>query len=98
MRAGGDQDVKYDLATIDSNNYLLFGLGRHACAGRFFAATVLKIVIATVLLRYDVTLPDGVAERPKNKVFSGVIVPDDRARLTFTKRDNVKLPDIYFNL
>ncbi|GLB35207.1 putative cytochrome p450 [Lyophyllum shimeji] len=92
MRTAGDQDVKYDLATIDSNNYLLFGLGRHACAGRFFAAAVLKLVIATILLKYDVTLPEGVGKRPKNKVFSGVIVPADRARVKFTKRDSVKLP------
>ncbi|KAJ7490125.1 cytochrome P450 [Mycena galericulata] len=78
--------VKHNLATIDSNNYLLFGLGRHACAGRFFAATTLKIIVATVLLQYHVTLADSAIGLPKNRILSGVILPDSAAKLKFIKR------------
>lgn len=37
-------------------DYLVWGYGRHACSGRFFAALVLKLVLAHVVLRYDVKL------------------------------------------
>ncbi|KAJ6544721.1 cytochrome P450 [Mycena sp. CBHHK59/15] len=80
------QNDAHHLATIDSNNYLLFGLGRHACAGRFFAAITLKIFIATVLLQYHVAFENPHIGRPRNQVFSGVILPDGRAKLKFIKR------------
>lgn len=33
--------------------HLLFGLGRHACPGRFFAANEIKILLSHLLLLYD---------------------------------------------
>ncbi|KAI0414253.1 putative cytochrome P450 [Xylaria grammica] len=36
-----------------SPDFLVFGLGRHACPGRFFAAVELKIILAHMLLMYD---------------------------------------------
>ncbi|KAF5851676.1 hypothetical protein GGP41_000454 [Bipolaris sorokiniana] len=38
---------------------LNFGYGRHACPGRFFAANEIKMVLARMLLQYDVKMPDG---------------------------------------
>jgi cytochrome P450 len=46
-----------------SREYLVFGFGRHACPGRFFATTLIKITIATLLLRYDLRNGDGSKER-----------------------------------
>ncbi|KAJ7445668.1 cytochrome P450, partial [Mycena latifolia] len=34
--------------------HLVFGHGKHACPGRFFAATELKTILAHVVLTYDV--------------------------------------------
>lgn len=85
LRAGESSDSKYGFATIDPN-YLPFSAGRHACAGRFFAAMELKIMVAHILLRYDVSLPPGATSRPKNIIFNGAIVPDPKAHLILTPR------------
>lgn len=41
-----------------SNNHLGFGHGMHACPGRFFAATTAKVLLAHVVLKYDLKLLD----------------------------------------
>ncbi|TFK44689.1 cytochrome P450 [Crucibulum laeve] len=78
-------DAKYGFATVD-NHYLPFGAGRHACAGRFFAAMELKIMLAHILLKYDVSFPPGANGRPKNMVFNGAVVPDPKAHMIFSLR------------
>ncbi|KAL4884276.1 cytochrome P450 [Aspergillus karnatakaensis] len=45
-----------------SNNHLGFGHGMHACPGRFFAATTAKVLIAHVVMKYDLKLLEG--QRP----------------------------------
>lgn len=49
-----------------SASSLTFGYGKHACPGRFFAANEIKMILATILLHYDIKLPDGVTERYPN--------------------------------
>lgn len=39
-------------ATVD-DTFLSFGLGKHACPGRFFALNELKMAIAHMVLHYD---------------------------------------------
>ncbi|KAG5651165.1 hypothetical protein H0H81_009629 [Sphagnurus paluster] len=81
----GSISSKYGFATLD-NNYLPFGAGRHACAGRFFAAMELKIMLAHILLKYDISFPPGVSSRPANAQFNGAIIPDTKAQMLFTRR------------
>lgn len=100
---------KNAFATVDSH-LVFFGAGRHACAGRFFAAvsvslvtwifeyqlklqcgalelqTELKMMLAHILLNYDISLPLGVLKRPRNISFDGAVVPDPKAELVFTER------------
>ncbi|KAF2764026.1 cytochrome P450 [Teratosphaeria nubilosa] len=45
---------------------LAFGQGKQACPGRFFAGAQIKVVIANILLNYDISFPAGQTERPKN--------------------------------
>jgi len=90
LREKEGTDVKYGFGTVDSN-YLLFGAGRHACAGRFFAAMELKIMLSHVLLNYDITLPPGIKQRASNFIFNGAIVPDPKAQLVFIPRSRDKL-------
>ncbi|EED83304.1 predicted protein [Postia placenta Mad-698-R] len=52
---------------------IAFGLGRHACPGRFFAVHEMKIALSLILKRYSVTFPDGVK-------------PTDGSPLLFTPR------------
>ncbi|KZL82211.1 cytochrome p450 [Colletotrichum incanum] len=55
---------------------LNFGYGRHACPGRFFAVNEIKMIMATLLLKYDLMNPDGSRERHSNLVSGAMIYPD----------------------
>ncbi|KAI5776737.1 cytochrome P450 [Geopyxis carbonaria] len=44
-----------------SARFFSFALGRHACPGRFFAAMELKIMLAHVLMNYDLKLKEAEA-------------------------------------
>ncbi|KAI9035948.1 cytochrome P450 [Aspergillus affinis] len=51
--------MSYDFASkfvSPSPEHLGFGLGRHVCPGRFFAATEIKIILCHILLRYKIQL------------------------------------------
>ena len=39
--------------------HLGFGLGSHACPGRFFAVNEIKILLGHILLKYDIKLQEG---------------------------------------
>ncbi|KAJ6567533.1 cytochrome P450 [Mycena sp. CBHHK59/15] len=66
-------------------DHLVFGHGRHACPGRFFAATELKAMLAHVLLNYDVKAEtEGV--RPLDDDFGMMSMPNPRANIMIRKR------------
>lgn len=46
---------------------LTFGYGRHACPGRFFAANEIKMIVAVLLMNYEIKNPPGMTERHPNK-------------------------------
>ena len=71
----------------DSRN-MAFGYGKYACPGRFYASNEMKLVLAHLLLRYDIKLPDGHG-RPKNFTFDSDMFPDPRARLLIKRREIV---------
>ncbi|KAH9829922.1 cytochrome P450, partial [Rhodofomes roseus] len=62
-----------------------FGHGRHACPGRFFAADELKIMLACVVMRYDVKFREE-GKRPDNEWFAYVCYPAQDAQVLFRKR------------
>ncbi|KAJ5019546.1 Isoflavone reductase-like protein P3 [Colletotrichum sp. SAR 10_99] len=45
---------------------LNFGFGRHVCPGRFFASVEIKMIVAIILLNFDILLAEGETERYKN--------------------------------
>jgi cytochrome P450 len=55
---------KQNSLSMPSDVFLAWGHGRHACPGRFFAAHLMKIMLAHVLVNYDVT-----AEGPRPEGF-----------------------------
>jgi cytochrome P450 len=80
----GNPNKKFDIVSINEN-YLPFGYGRHACPGRFFAACKLKLMLAHVVLNYDLKLEnEGV--RPPNKVIVTNYLPNPTAEVLFRKR------------
>ncbi|KHN94005.1 P450 monooxygenase [Metarhizium album ARSEF 1941] len=63
-RQDPSQDKKHQYATADKV-HLHFGYGKWACPGRFMASDMLKMILATLLLRYDIKYPEGTG-RPTN--------------------------------
>lgn len=51
--------------SMAGKNHMHFGHGKYTCPGRFFAFNEMKMVLATMLLRYEVKYPEG-ASRPAN--------------------------------
>ncbi|KAI8233234.1 Cytochrome P450 monooxygenase ATR2 [Colletotrichum sp. SAR 10_86] len=65
---------------------LTWGYGRHACPGRYVAEVAMKLLIIEYIVRYDIGLPAGVKERPKNIEFEGLVIPDPNWELIFQSR------------
>ncbi|KAI5921045.1 cytochrome P450 [Camillea tinctor] len=59
------QSSRYDYASTDKS-HIGFGHGRYACPGRFAASIEIKMLLAHILLQYDVKLPDEVNGRPQS--------------------------------
>ncbi|KPM42339.1 Ent-kaurene oxidase [Neonectria ditissima] len=75
---------KHLFAMIDSNN-MAFGYGKYGCPGRFYASNEMKLVLAHLLLLYDIKLQDGQG-RPKNLSVDSDMFPDPAARVLIKKR------------
>lgn len=50
-----------------SNSSLMFGYGKHACPGRFFAGNEIKLILAKILLEFDLKMPPGAQGRYESK-------------------------------
>lgn len=87
--AAGEDDVleraRRQWATT-SNEYLAFGHGRHACPGRLFAATELKLLLAQIIMTYDFEMLES---RPRNKWLGFTRIPAMSATIRVRKRQNV---------
>lgn len=90
MRDGdGELDsIKHQMVSLDFDQ-IVFGHGRHACPGRFFAVNEIKAMLAHILLEYDVQFENGSLERPPNAYFEAAIIPNPRAKVMFRKRQMV---------
>ncbi len=73
-----------NLSTVTTSDiFLSFGHGRHACPGRFFAATEMKLLLAYIILNYDVK---PFASRPANMFLAGSILPPMKATISVRRR------------
>ncbi|KAF8859723.1 cytochrome P450 [Acephala macrosclerotiorum] len=68
-----------------SDTFLAFGHGRHACPGRFFAAAEMKLLLAYIVLNYDIK-PIGF--RPANGTIGAAILPPMKASISVKRRKN----------
>ncbi|TBU43917.1 cytochrome P450 [Dichomitus squalens] len=76
--------TKYQL-TSASPDYMPFGYGRHACPGRFFAAIQIKLVLAFMILGFDLCF-GGDGTRPENVDLGFNILSDPRGLMLFRQR------------
>jgi cytochrome P450 len=70
MQGNASEENKWKYVST-SAEHMGFGHGRHSCPGRFFASTLIKIALVTVLMKYDVRfVPDqGYAKRLEFETF-----------------------------
>ncbi|KAJ3514885.1 hypothetical protein NLJ89_g2106 [Agrocybe chaxingu] len=78
------ESIKHQMVSL-SPDYIVFGMGRHACPGRFFAVNEIKVMLAHVLLTYDVKLPNN-GPRPENVWMFANCSPNPTAEVLFRKR------------
>ncbi|KAG6336211.1 hypothetical protein ID866_2888 [Astraeus odoratus] len=78
------ESIKHQMIT-PTPEYLEFGLGKHACPGRFLTAKIQKLMLAHIVTTYDIKLEDE--STPLKPSQHGIfIAPDLDARIMFRKR------------
>ncbi|KAF2830054.1 ent-kaurene oxidase [Ophiobolus disseminans] len=82
LRQGGtaSDHARNQFVTTNELN-LAFGYGRHACPGRFFAANEIKMIIARLLLDFDIKMPGDATERYLQIETGSSSIPDPRKTL-----------------
>lgn len=79
-----EDDMRYQLISTGSTQ-MHFGIGRHACPGRWFASYEIKLILGTLLSKFDIKLKKG-ESRPKNFVFQTMNVPNPAAEILLKSR------------
>ncbi|KAK0747389.1 putative cytochrome P450 [Apiosordaria backusii] len=84
-----DASVKRVANTLPttSPDFLVFGHGKHACPGRFFAAAELKILLAYAILHYDFERPPV---KPEGPWYAFTRVPPMKATIKVRKRQRMQ--------
>ncbi|KAG7092019.1 hypothetical protein E1B28_008402 [Marasmius oreades] len=85
LRAQEGESVKHQFVT-PTPDWVVFGSGKHACPGRFFAVNEIKAMIAYVLLNYDVKFRDDAPGFPPSLFWGGNVAPNQSAKVMFRKR------------
>lgn len=85
-----DEDVEYvkrarQAAPTTSAEFLPFGHGKHACPGRFFAASELKLIIGYMVMNYDIEMLD---KRPADIYAGTARLPPMAAKIRVRRRKN----------
>lgn len=84
LREESDESGRHLLVSTGIE-YFPFGHGRHACPGRFFAAIELKLMLAHIVMNYDVKAElDGVV--PPILEFGQNLAPNMKAKVLFKNR------------
>ncbi|KAL6719191.1 ADP-ribosylation factor protein 3 [Lecanora helva] len=72
--------------TDATSTYPLWGLGKRGCPGRYFAARILKIVLAHILINYDIKMDEGSSNKTRTFSWRSAIVPKATSSLLFRKK------------
>lgn len=80
-QTGTARDHARNQFVTSNEQNLVFGYGKHACPGRFFAANEIKMLLARIILEFDFKNEDGSAERYKDIEIGPLIAPDTKRNL-----------------
>ncbi|KAG7090375.1 hypothetical protein E1B28_009494 [Marasmius oreades] len=83
IREQQGESIKHQMSTPDLS-WLLFGHGHHSCPGRFFAVNVLKLILASLILKYDIKF-EREGEVPPNEWLSVNNMPNTSAKVLVRK-------------
>jgi cytochrome P450 len=84
LRENSGHEFKHQLCTTGTDS-ISFGHGTHACPGRFFAANEIKVVLAHLLLNFDIKLKEGEG-RPENHHRGAIVSPPREAEVLLRSR------------
>ncbi|KAK2793981.1 hypothetical protein FQN52_000313 [Onygenales sp. PD_12] len=84
--ADGPQAAAKNSMVSTGSDYHIFGHGKHACPGRFYAVNEMKLLLASMLIRYDMKLIPGTA--PNQTFIATMAVPDTKLKILLKRRDN----------
>ncbi|CAG7977541.1 unnamed protein product [Penicillium olsonii] len=92
LREVAGHELSSSLISV-SPEHMGFGLGRHACPGRFFAVNQVKIVLCHVLMKYEFKLADGTIPQVQKH---GIRLQSDVSAKVLVRRrqETVSLPDL----
>lgn len=83
-----EKPERVELKNVDmintSDTFLAFSHGRHACPGRFFVAMELKIILAYMVMNYDV---EYLKPRPQLKWLNTMRSPDTKATIRVKRKE-----------
>ncbi|CAG8247354.1 unnamed protein product [Penicillium salamii] len=89
LREVAGHENSFSLISL-SPEHMGFGLGRHACPGRFFAVNEVKIALCHVLLKYEFKLAEGTTPQVTR---SGIRMQTDiSAKVLVRRRQEISLP------
>ncbi|KUI72796.1 Ent-kaurene oxidase [Cytospora mali] len=77
-----------DYVGIEPGN-LSWGNGRFTCPGRWYAAVMIKLILAKLLLEFDVSFPPGQTGRPLNGKYDTDVHPDFDQKIVLRRRPTV---------
>ena len=86
MRQNGDPGA-WQFAFVGENS-INFGAGAHACPGRYYASQEMKMVIAQLLLDFEIEWPEG-KSRPPCMIRDFQTPPDAMAEMMFRRKSGV---------
>ncbi|KAL0938409.1 ent-kaurene oxidase [Colletotrichum truncatum] len=87
LRQNDGEGNHFQFASV-TNGTMAFGWGKHACPGRFFASSEIKLILIHLLSFYDIEVtagPDGLKKRYSNFELGNMNMPDVTRKLLFRK-------------
>lgn len=80
-------NTQQEYTGIEPGN-LSWGNGRFTCPGRWYAAVMIKLIVANLLLDYDLSFPPGQTTRPANVKYDTEVHPDFKQKIMLKKRND----------
>ncbi|KAF8997366.1 cytochrome P450 [Cyathus striatus] len=75
----GSETTEFKQRIVNSSfDFVAFGRGTHACPGRFYAATQMKIIFSQIIMSYDVSYT---GDPPKTKWYGEGCIADPESRI-----------------